>query len=621
MIYSGERPNPHLRRFVEAHVAEHRFSRENDNYDVPEFQRPIKTNKHSPIYGMHPYHLGKKPFDAIQAYIAHYTAEGDLVLDPFCGSGSTALAALMLGRKSVAIDASPAATFITSFCISGRDPEDLKHRFESLCLDVKPEMDELYGTQCHLCGGSAIIHYVIYSNVYQCPKCLEQVTLYEASLHKPACCPHCFSRKGILQPITPFLKKCGDKPVAVNLSCAKKCVPERITRSITGCPTDREAFEKIDLPRIQEIERSPARHPFPDHYMMDVKESDIPWGDEWRPSRDFRTVADLFTRRNLKGISALMNAAGSDDDLRALITSGMLAMSRKAQHLDGGGGYIPGNWALPPMSKQRNVMESLKRVFARTYKAKKLLHPLLQVDNACISTQSATCLSEIPSESVDYIFTDPPYGGSVQYAELNFPWEAWLGFRTAWRDSEIVVNNTRGKGMADWTAMMRRAMTECQRVLKPGRWLSLCYHDSSLAMWGQIQKIMEDSGFQIGNCRSPLYIDTGSATYNQRVTQKAVKRDLVMNFRKNLHRSFLRKSQTNKADFDMVVRRTIREYLKDNPGASKDKLYDHLINALMRETCIQAINFERVLREVAYRAGRSENSWFLKPPESDSHIS
>ncbi len=47
-----------------------------------------------------------------------------------------------------------------------------------------------------------------------------------------------------------------------------------------------------------------------------------------------------------------MNTAGSDDDLRAVITSGMLAMSRKAQHLDGGGGYIPGNWALPPVSKQ-----------------------------------------------------------------------------------------------------------------------------------------------------------------------------------------------------------------------------------------------------------------------------
>jgi len=33
----------------------------------------------------------------------------------------------------------------------------------------------------------------------------------------------------------------------------------------------------------------------------------------------------------------------------------------------------------------------------------------------------------------------------------------------------------------------------------------------------------------------------------------------------------------------MVVRRTIREYLRDNPGASKDKIYDQLINALMRE--------------------------------------
>ena len=56
------------------------------------------------------------------------------------------------------------------------------------------------------------------------------------------------------------------------------------------------------------------------------------------------------------------------------------------------------------------------------------------------------------SNSIDYIFTDPPYADKVQYGELNFIWEAWLDFDTTWHDEEIIVNEVRGKSVADWEA-------------------------------------------------------------------------------------------------------------------------------------------------------------------------
>ncbi len=266
--------------------------------------------------------------------------------------------------------------------------------------------------------------------------------------------------------------------------------------------------------------------------MMNVPDPSIPWGDEWRPSRDFRRVSDLFTHRNLRAVAAFMQAAGSDEDLRAIITSGMFAVSRKAQHLAEGGGYIPGNWALPPMSKQRNCLESLRKVFGRILTAKKTLAMRLQSQDACISTQSATAMDQIPSDSVDYIFTDPPYGGAVQYGELNFVWESWLGLNTEWHDEEIIVNHTRNKSLKDWAEMMFLAMAECYRVLKPGRGLSLCWHDASAATWRHVQDIMVRVGFTVEESDHALFIDTGSNTYNQRVTDKVVKRDLVLNFRK-----------------------------------------------------------------------------------------
>ena len=97
--------------------------------------------------------------------------------------------------------------------------------------------------------------------------------------------------------------------------------------------------------------------------------------------------------------------------------------------------------------------------------------------------------------SIDYIFTDPPYAEKVQYGELNFVWEAWLGFDTHWHDQEIIVNETRGMTEADWARLMRQAMSECYRVLKPGRWISLCYHDTSEGTWQLVQDIMAEVGF------------------------------------------------------------------------------------------------------------------------------
>ncbi len=77
--YSGDQPNPNLRAFVEAHIAERPYDPEHDDYNVPAFNKPIETTKATAIYNMHTY-WSKKPHDAIRRYIEHYTQPGDLVL-------------------------------------------------------------------------------------------------------------------------------------------------------------------------------------------------------------------------------------------------------------------------------------------------------------------------------------------------------------------------------------------------------------------------------------------------------------------------------------------------------------------------------------------------------------
>jgi len=615
ILYSGDRPNPDLGRFVLSCMEGNPYDPDSDSYSVGEFSRSIETTKNSAIFRMHSYHLGKKPHDAVEAYVAHHTALGDLVLDPFCGSGSTALAALRLGRKAVAIDASPAATFISRFYLSPCDWEDLARRFEKMRRTVADELKVLYGTICHLCGADATIHYVIYSNIYNCPRCGGRVSLYEASAYNPRLCPRCLAADGSQVLISPRLEIAGYEPVAVNFSCNGDCRPRRMTRSIDGSIGERNAFRNYDLARIKELESNEIPYPYPRQFMMNVKDPVGPWGDEWRPSRNFRRVSDLFTHRNLWALAALFHAAGDDDDLRAVITSGILAVSRKAQHLNGGGGYIPGNWALPPMSKQRNVLESLTKVFSGILKAKKEWAPSPGSHDACISTLSATSMEAIPSSSVDYVFTDPPYGGAVQYAELNFVWEAWLGFSGSWHDHEIIVNRTRNRSEEYWTRMMRMALRECYRVLKPGRWLSLCYHDASSKMWQRLQEIMAETGFQADRSTRAVTIDTGSNTYNQRVADKVIKRDLVINFRKPRTLTPMPAKRVNTGDsknFLDLATGIIRDYLSANPGATRDRVYDHLVSRVMRSGRMESHNFERILSAVATSEGEGVARWFLK---------
>src|SRR3954471_20410916 len=65
-----------------------------DDYEPAPFAADIKEGKNDPIYNAHSYHT-KVPPRSIIPYILHYTKPGDLVLDPFCGSGMTGVAAQM----------------------------------------------------------------------------------------------------------------------------------------------------------------------------------------------------------------------------------------------------------------------------------------------------------------------------------------------------------------------------------------------------------------------------------------------------------------------------------------------------------------------------------------------
>jgi SAM-dependent methyltransferase len=619
--YYSSGPNPNLRRFVEEHARP--YDPESDDYHVPPFDQPITTTKATAIYNMHTY-WSKKPHGAIRQYIRHYTQPGDIVLDPLCGSGGTALAALMEGRAAIAIDLSPAATFITKNYCTPVDVDELQRAFEELQAKVKPEIDWLYETRCDRCDGRAMTGYTVYSYVFQCPRCLEKFPLFDCvKVEKPGfskkpgflkACPYCHARGQVEEISTRRHKRFDPMPVLVSYLCEEGCKPQRGERRHNDPdPKKRAFFEKYDLGKLRQIEAKEIPHWVPPHRMMNVESDAEPWGDEWRPGRDFRTVAELVTKRNLWALSALNEAISQDqqfgDPLRFALTAIMLNCSKMYRYRPSlKGGFQVGTYYLPQQSQTINVW----RAFVDKMRdLKRGLEKIPLNTDLFVSTQTATDLSAIPSASIDHIFTDPPYADNVQYGELNFIWEAWLNLDTHWHDEEIIINETRGMTDADWSRMMRQAMSECYRVLKPGRWLSLCYHDTSEGTWQLIQDLMTEVGFIPESTEATLYIDTDQKSFNQLMAEKVTRRDLVINFRKPRPGEFTQLTlfgDEDAATFAEKARGILHEALEAHPGRPADRLYDELVSRMVRKGEFERHNFDELLHSVAEEVG---GRWYL----------
>src|SRR5690606_6142312 len=129
----------------------------------------------------------------------------------------------------------------------------------------------------------------------------------------------------------------------------------------------------------------------------------------------------------------------------------------------------------------------------------------------------------LPDHSVDYIFTDPPFGENIYYADLNFLVESWHRVLTD-PDPEAIVDRVRGKGTHEYQDLMRRGFEEYFRVLKPGRWMTVVFSNSSNAIWRAIQEAIGTAGFVVADVRT---LDKQLGSYRQ-VTSTAVKQDLVI---------------------------------------------------------------------------------------------
>lgn len=616
--YVGDKPNPHLRSFVDRHIQERPY-KDGDDYAVQPSVGSIKVSKRNPVYGLHAYD-SKKPPEAVRQYIEHFTKPGDLVFDPFVGSGMTAVAALLTGRKCMAVDLSPLAAFVTSQYCSPVDVVQLQKATERILRQLEKDRERLYSTTCGRCGKRAEIYFTVYSQTYQCVRCMTTAPIFDSLANNEsaedgekfdAYCPHC-AAKGVTERISTRQERHGYVPVLIQYECACSA-KEQIDRThCDGNKRERKIFNEVDLPALHKVEKTAPKNWYPTRRMLWEERDEGAWGVLWRPYHgEIRRVDQFFTQRNLDALSCLLAAINAEPHprirsaLRFLFSAFVLSQS-KLQRFHPGSTFpnmiAPGLLYVAPMVKEYNVFQWFE---GKVKSAVKGFAELQAVNptHLMLSTESATALDRIPSNSVDFIFTDPPYSGRIQYGELNFIQEAWLDFSSDWRRDEIIVNTVRNKDEAEWQSLLKAAFKHCFRVLKPGRWLSLCYHDSAEGTWALIQDILAESGFIAESTSGAVAIDTKEKSLKQITADKITKRDLVINFRKpRPSEAATSVSISGKEDartFAEKVRQIIRDYLVDHPGTTKDLIYDEVVSKMVRAGQMEAHNFHELLATVA----------------------
>jgi hypothetical protein len=128
------------------------------------------------------------------------------------------------------------------------------------------------------------------------------------------------------------------------------------------------------------------------------------------------------------------------------------------------------------------------------------------------------------SNFIDYIFTDPPFGGNLMYSELNFLWESWLKVFTN-NKKEAIENKIQKKGLLEYQGLMSDCFSEYYRVLKPGRWMTVEFHNSKNSVWNAIQEGLQKAGFIIADVR---VLDKKQGSFKQVTSTGAVKQDLII---------------------------------------------------------------------------------------------
>ncbi|MHA1714864.1 MAG: DNA methyltransferase [Promethearchaeota archaeon] len=444
------------------------------NKNITPIDYPIVATPHDQMHVQHKY-WSRKPVNVVKAHIEALTKPGDVVLDPFCGAGTSISQAIILGRKPIGFDINPVAVFITKNTLLRADIEKIYNVFKSIEKKIRDKIESLYQTRC--------------------PRCLEIDSTETICVHWKV-----------------------HHPIKVIYTCRNCSQKGKKPKKLTKIP------DAEDLTLLEKIQHAEIEDWYP--------ELEIPEGMVFNQARrSARLFSELFTKRNLRALSILYKAIndicsseGMNADIKNLFLFSFTSMVHLCSKMAPVRPSRPYSsfWATNSYWVPRKFMESnvwlkfesaitgpqgliaskrdANKKIEKDVKFVNSFSELAAADQPCawLACMDATNLhSFIPESSVDCIFTDPPYS-NIPYSELSMLWASWLKMDGLMDlKNDIVVDPARGKDFKFFQERIELAFKQMYRVLKPGRHLSFTYHNLDIKIRRVIIGAPIKAGFKL----------------------------------------------------------------------------------------------------------------------------
>ena len=474
-------------------------------------------------YGIHPY-FTRRPANVVRDYIKHFTEVGDTVLDPFGGSGVTAIEAMLANRRGIHNDINPLANFIAS------------------------EIAD---------------------------------TTYED---------------------TTYIKRAF-------LEVQSRC-KTRVER----------------VPSMSETEVGKA-----------LADADLPENIKLPKSSDAERYFDLFSPKQLLTLAWLKAAIDRISDARArgallLAWSATLGklnrtfLSARGRLESRGGSSIFSIYRyklagaaveLPPWEvfheRVMNVIEGKREV--------------LRQKGVWVATKDwrgsfeAHCLdvADLPAaigREVDYIFTDPPYGGHIAYLDLSVLWNHWLGFPvpTLARQKEIIVGGELGLTEEHYTKRLRESVRICLSMLKRNRWLSVVFQHWNVRYFAAILEEAAEAGAELRAAVTQIG-DTIWSMHKKKNKERVLAGEMILSFYNSQAASLPRRPQSPGLTFEALLAETLAQVSPDGRPFAGEVLFNQMIlkawnSGALRSLDVAREDFVEVLTSKGWRYNSIRHQWF-----------
>lgn len=468
-------------------------------------------SKKNAIYNSNLY-WSQKPYNIADILIEELSKEGEVVFDPFLGSGVTLLEAIRKKYKRIGIgcEINEAPLLIVSTLLKDYNLNDYHEKSQALISKIR-KLEKYYEVECPVCGSIGHTSTVIFN----LPDRMATPDLVKVNL----ICPNC--------------KRVEKKPAAEDLNALN---------------TEHEL--KI-LKKSLLIENS----------KLAVYEGE--------------TIDQIFTKRNFKVLDEIVSCIKEYPEYESVFNYILMSVIHLCKITDTHSNSQWPLWIPKKNCVEKNAVDiickkiekfedTIQQLIAEydSDKEYKLLHKGSQF----ITEQ------DIPNNSVDLIITDPPYLGQVAYSEYMQLYKPFLGLNFNLRD-EIIVTSTPSRKINEdeYFDLLNKVFAICDKKMKCGGYFCMYFHDCNLDVWDKLITIMENNHFKY---ISQEHIKKTNTLKNIISPKKSLSGDAIIFFEKIRFEYKVYDPSESFEEIEKNVIKQITQTLVEKGPQSTTELYD-----------------------------------------------